>query len=220
MPKAVLLDLDGTLVDSTQAHAESWSRAFERHGYDVPSDQISRWIGMGGDKLLRQVDPALDHTHGSGKSIAQAHEDLFMTEYLPSLQPTNGANALLERIGQARSLRVIASSAKERELHAVLKVARIDRLVDVTTNADDADRSKPDPDIISEALKKAGVRAEEAVYVGDTPYDVIAAHRAGMAAIGVTCGAWNADGLKDADAIYRDPAELVRRFDSSPLRNS
>ncbi|MBV9027320.1 MAG: HAD family hydrolase [Candidatus Eremiobacteraeota bacterium] len=220
MPKAVLLDLDGTLVDSTSAHAESWSRAFARYGYDVPSARIARWIGMGGDKLLRQVDPALDHTDGLGKSISQAREELFLSEYLPHLKPTNGARALLERIGEERSLRVIASSAKERELEALLKVAHIERLVDLTTNADDVDRSKPDPDVIAEALKKAGCSAEEAVYVGDTPYDVVAAHRAGVTAIGVTCGAWDGDGLKDAEAIYRDPAELVRSFDSSPLRNS
>lgn len=220
MPKAVLLDLDGTLVDSIQAHAESWSRAFARYGYDVPSERIARWIGLGGDKLLRQVDPALDHTHGSGKSISQAHEDLFMSEYLPDVKPTNGASALLERIGEERSLRVIASSAKERELRALLKIAHIERLVDLTTNADDVDRSKPDPDVVAEALNKAGCASHEAVYVGDTPYDVVAAHSAGVAAIGVTCGAWDADGLKEAEAIYRDPAELVRRFASSPLRNS
>ncbi len=220
MRKAVLLDLDGTLVDSTEAHAQAWSRAFERIGYNVPPERIRRWIGMGGEKLLQQVDPTLRDDRGPGKSISSAHQELFMHDYVRSLKPTNGARALLQRIGEEGLLRVIASSAKPQELKALLDVIDIQDVVDLSTNADDVDRSKPDPDIITEALAKAGVRPDEASYVGDTPYDVTAAHRAGVVAVAVTCGAWDAAELKGAQAVYRDPADLVRRFASSPLRGS
>ncbi|MBV8148689.1 MAG: HAD family hydrolase, partial [Candidatus Eremiobacteraeota bacterium] len=126
----------------------------------------------------------------------------------------------LARIRQQNLLRVIASSAKSDELAALLEVANVEDLVNISTDAEDVDRSKPDPDIVSEALAKAGVRANEAAYVGDTPYDVTAAHGAGVVAIGLTCGAWDAAGLKDAEAIYRDPADLVQHFALSPLQNS
>ncbi|MBV9233202.1 MAG: HAD family hydrolase [Candidatus Eremiobacteraeota bacterium] len=219
MPKAVLLDLDGTLVDSTEAHAVSWQRAFQRHGYEVPLERLRRWIGMGGDKLLPQVNPALREETEPGKSIAALRGELFMKDWLPRLKPTNGARALLERIGEEKLLRVIASSAQADEVKALLEVAGLSDVVDITTNSDEVDRSKPDPDVVSKALDKAHTRPEEAAYLGDTPYDVTAAHRAGVIAIGIACGAWDAVELRDAQAVYRDPAELVRSFDASPLRN-
>jgi HAD superfamily hydrolase (TIGR01509 family) len=217
MRKAVLLDLDGTLVDSTQAHAHAWMRAFERFGYDVPAEHICRWIGMGSDKLLRQVDPALREDRDPGESISRLHQELFKSDYMGSLQPTNGARDLLQRLGREKLLRVIASSGEPNEISAALRVAAIDDVVDVITGAGDAKRTKPDPDIINAGLRKAGVRPAEAAYVGDTPYDVIAAHAAGTIAIAVTCGAWTAAELADADAIYRDPADLAANLAESPV---
>ena len=220
MRRAVLLDLDGTLVDSTQAHAQAWMRAFHRHRYDVPAERICRWIGMGGNKLLHEVDPALSDDRDPGKSISRLRREIFLNEYVGSLCATNGARELLERLGAEGLLRVIASSAESDELEALLRVAKIEDLVDITTGAADAEHSKPDPDIIEAALRKARARPDQAVYVGDTPYDVVAAHRAGVVAIALTCAAWNAQELSDADATYRDPADLAEHLAESPLRRS
>lgn len=214
MIRAILLDLDGTLVASTDAHAQSWVRTLARFGYDVSLEAMWRWIGMGGDKLLKQVDPVLSDESEPGKSISKCREEMYMSEYVGSLQPTNGARELLERLGEEKMLRVIASSAKTNELQAALKTAGLQGLVDLTTDAQDAEHSKPDPDIIGAALKKARVRPEEALYIGDTPYDIVAAHKAGVVAVAVACGAWDAHELADAERVYRDPAEIVERFAS------
>jgi HAD superfamily hydrolase (TIGR01549 family) len=217
MRKALLLDLDGTLVDSTQAHSRAWMRAFERFGYNVPVERICRWIGMGSDKLLQQVDSTLREDGEPGKTISRLHRELFMSDYAGSLEATNGARELLQRLGDEKLLRVIASSAESGDIAVVLRVAKIDELVDIIAGAGDAKRTKPDPDIVIAAMRKARVHPEEAAYVGDTPYDVIAAHSAGVIAIAVTCGAWEAGELRDADAVYRDPADLANHLAESPL---
>src|SRR6202035_3505578 len=152
MLRAVLLDVDGTLVRSNDAHAEAWSRAFRAYGYDVSPARVRGWIGMGGDKILRQVDPELTSESGLGKAIEQLRPQIFLGEYVARLESTNGARALLERIHAAKLLRVVATSAKEEELWPVLKAAGIQDEIDLATTSDDADRSKPDPDIVGAAL--------------------------------------------------------------------
>ncbi len=215
--KAVLLDVDGTLLRSNEAHALAWSRALGEFGYDVPPETVRRWIGMGGDKVLRRVDESLSDDHGPGKAISARRQDIFLHECVATLRPTNGARALLERLGAEKLQRVVATSAKKGELAALLDAAGIADQVDAATTSDDAERSKPDPDIVNEALKKASCAPEEAVYLGDTPYDVAAAHRAGVAAVALTCGGWDRSDLVDAEAVYEDPADLLRGLDTAPL---
>jgi HAD superfamily hydrolase (TIGR01509 family) len=213
--KAVLFDVDGTLVDSNAAHAEAWSRAFRSYGYDVPADRLRPLIGMGGDKILVRIDSKLHHDGEPGASIARLRETIFLDAYVATLQPTRGARDLLERVAAAGLLRVAATSAKRSELGAILRAANLEGAFDAMTTSDDARRSKPDADILTAALAKISSNAAEAIYVGDTPYDIDAAHRAGMPAIGLRCGGSSDDRLAKADERYGDPADLLAHFEDS-----
>ena len=209
MIKAMLLDVDGTLVCSNEAHARAWAEALERFGYAVPFDRIRRWIGMGGDKILPRVDAKLDDEHAPGASIVKLRGEIFLERYAPHLEPTPGARELLERLHALGIVRAVATSAKKNESDAILAAAGIADLIDLATTSDDAERSKPDADILESALTKAKVAAAEAVYLGDTPYDVAAARKAGITVIALTCGGWNDEDLAGADAIYATPEALL-----------
>jgi HAD superfamily hydrolase (TIGR01509 family) len=214
---AALLDVDGTLVASNAAHAQAWSEILREYGYEIAPQRIRCWIGMGGDKLLERVDAALKPDSAKAKAIQADRMALFLERYVPQLGPTPGARALLQRLGQTQIARVIATSAKSRELEALLDAAGIADSIDAATTADDAERTKPDADIITSALDKARVAAQRATLIGDTPYDVEAASRAGVAAIGVRCGGWDDSGLRGAAEIYDDPADLLAHFSGSRL---
>ena len=211
-PRAILLDIDGTLVDSNGGHAEAWRAACAEFGYDRPLAFFRSMIGMGGDLLLPKIDPALSSERDPGKAMSSRRGEIFKERFLPSLAPTPGARELVERFKRDGMICVVASSSSAAELDALLDVARITSLVDRRTTADDAERSKPAPDIIGVALRKAGVSANEAVMLGDTPYDVEAATKAGVRTIALRCGGWGDDDLAGAVAIYADPAELLARY--------
>lgn len=170
---------------------------------------------MGGDKLLQHVDPDLKADSAKAKAIQQERMQLFLQRFVPHLEPTRGARALLQRLGEAGIVRVIATSAKSEELDALLDAAGVADAIDAATTADDAERSKPDADIVTSALKKANVDAARATLVGDTPYDVEAGRGAGVAVVGVRCGGWNDAGLAGAVEIYDDPADLLSHFAAS-----
>jgi phosphoglycolate phosphatase-like HAD superfamily hydrolase len=217
MLKAILLDIDGTLVRSNDEHAQAWEDALRRFGYEVPWQEIRSWIGMGGDRILRRVDEGLDDKREPGVSISRVRQEIFLREYVPRLQPQDGGRALLTEL-EARSLRrIAATSAKREELDAILSAGDIPDCIDMATTSDDAERSKPDADVIEVALAKAELLRDEAIYIGDTPYDVAAAHKAQMVAIALRCGGWSDKDLRDAEAIYDSPAELLRRLDESPI---
>lgn len=213
----MLLDIDGTLVRSNDEHAQAWAEALRRFGYDVPWEQIRSWIGMGGDKILPRVDERLNDKSEPGASITRLRQELFLGEYLSRVKPQPGAPELLERLRLRGLLRVAATSAKREELDAILTAGSISTGIDIATTSDEAQRSKPDADIIQRALEKAKLKRDEAMYVGDTPYDIAAAHKAGMAIVALRCGGWGDSELRDADAIYDTPAELLERFEESPL---
>lgn len=213
---AVLLDIDGTLVDSNGAHASAWSDAFAAYGRHHAPEEIRPLIGKGGDKLLREV-ASLDHESGEGKKIAEARTEIFRTRYLSTLEPTPGATAFVQWLLQSGLTAVVATSAKQEEVKALLAICGAQALVNDATTSDDAERSKPDPDILVEALKKSGASTGRAIMVGDTPYDIEAARRAGLAAIAFRCGGWDDDRLEGAIAIYDDPRELLERLSQSPF---
>ena len=213
--KAFLLDLDGTLVQSNEAHAKAWAEALNAYGFNVQHATVLEWIGMGGDKILPRVRGDLNEDAEPGASIVRLRGQIFLKEYARSLKPTAGARALLVRLGRASILRVIATSAKKDELAVVLDAAGLTSEIDLATTSDDAARSKPDADILESALRKANASASEAIYLGDTPYDIEAAHRSGMRVIALRSGGWDDRGLAGADAIYDDPADLLQRFDDS-----
>jgi phosphoglycolate phosphatase-like HAD superfamily hydrolase len=216
VPKAALLDVDGTLVDSNDAHARAWRFALGENGYDVPLERLHSWIGMGGDKILRRIDPTLREDCGTGEAIGRRRMEIFLAG-VDRLRATNGARELLERFATENIRRVVATSAKKAELSAILKAARIDDCIDGATTADDADRSKPDADIVVAALHVANVAPVDAVFLGDTPYDVEAAQRAYVAIVAVETGGWSRSELTGARAVYADPRALLRDFDRSPF---
>jgi HAD superfamily hydrolase (TIGR01509 family) len=209
--------VDGTLIDSNDAHARSWVDVLQENDFDVTYAQIRALIGMGGDKLVRAVT-GLDVEHGRGKELAGRRMERFRRYYLPSLCPTPGAHDLVLRM-KADDLRlVIATSAREQELNELLEQAGLSELIRRRTTSDDAEDSKPDPDIVHAALRRGELAPEATVMLGDTPYDVEAAERASVRTIALRCGGWWADdALGGAIAIYDDPAELVHDYTRSPL---
>ncbi|MBV8655833.1 MAG: HAD family hydrolase [Candidatus Eremiobacteraeota bacterium] len=215
--EAVLIDVDGTLLDSNGAHALAWTRAFRRYGYDVDFERVRRFIGMGGDKILKAIDPKLDDEGEPGKWISELRGRIFLDRYVSSLPPTPGARALLVHLGSAGFKRIVATSAKRQELDALLKTAGVADQIDTAVTSDDAQRSKPDTDILESALQRGRVGRDRAVYLGDTPYDVEAARRAEVCCIALRCGGWDDRDLADADATYDNPADLLAHIEDSPL---
>lgn len=212
MIRGILLDIDGTLVLSNDAHAFSWVDAFAQYGYEVAFDTVRPLIGMGGDKLIATVQPELTDSVGVGKKIKEAHSQVFLEKYAPDLKPTPGGRRLLQAL-LARDLRLIAaSSSKQDELDVLLKTAEVDDLLVEATTSDDADNSKPDPDIVDIALDKLGLSADEALMLGDTPYDIQSAKKVGVKCIAVRCGGWPDSKLQGALAIYDDPADVLAHF--------
>jgi HAD superfamily hydrolase (TIGR01509 family) len=217
---AALLDIDGTLLDSNDAHARAWVDTLARNGHPVPYERVRRLIGKGGDKVLDEL-LGIDADGLLGRRLSDERRRLFLTRDLPSLRPTPGARALVERMRADGLMIVVATSAAGEELDALLRQAGVDDLVGDSATSSDADRSKPDPDIVRVALRKSGVEAGRALMLGDTPYDIEAATRAGVATIALRCGGWWDDAaLAGAIALYDDPAALLAQWPQSPLRRS
>jgi len=216
--KGVLLDIDGTLVDSNEAHARSWADALAEQGMDVPLEKIVPLIGMGGDKLLPQVT-GITEDSAQGKALTERRKQIFLERYVPHLQPTPGAHELLRQLKQRGYQLVVATSAKKDELSHLLKVCGAEGLIEQKTTADDADQSKPDPDIVEAALERIELPADCTVMLGDTPYDIAAASKAGVGVIALRSGGWKDRDLAGALAVYEDPADLLAHLDQSPLVN-
>jgi HAD superfamily hydrolase (TIGR01509 family) len=214
--QAVLLDVDGTLVDSNDAHAGAWVQAFAENGIAVPFDAVRRLIGMGGDKLMPRVSDVSEDTE-QGRAIAERRSHIFKRDYLPQLRALCDASSLVNALKHLGLTVVAASSAQADELRSLLEIAGVRDLLDDKTSSDDADESKPAPDIVLAALKHADVPAERAVMIGDTPYDIEAAGRAGVRTIAFRSGGWADDNLRGALAIYDGPWDLLAHLDQSPL---
>jgi HAD superfamily hydrolase (TIGR01509 family) len=217
--KAILFDIDGTLVDSNDAHAHAWVASFTEHGLTIDFAQVRRCIGMGSDKLMPAVS-GIDEDSPAGTAIARRRGEIFVERYLPYLKPFRDAGRLVAELKARGSTIVAASSAKRDELQRLLAIAGADALMDGSTSSDDAARSKPAPDIVRAALKRANAAPADAVMIGDTPYDVEASLRAGVAIIGFRCGGWTDQDLQGAIAIYDGPWHLLARLDDSPLGGS
>ncbi len=212
----VLLDIDGTLIDSNDAHARAWVEAFAAHGYVVPFEKVRPLIGMGGDKLTPKLT-GLDPESGEATRIGETRGEIFRRRELPALRATPGARALLERLESLGFDLVVATSARTDEVRALLEQAGVADLIDAAASADDAERSKPDPDIVQAALREAGRPASHCLMIGDTPYDVEASTRARVPIIALRCGGWNDAALAGATGIYDDPADLLAHLEGSAL---
>jgi HAD superfamily hydrolase (TIGR01509 family) len=216
--KAVVFDMDGTLVDSNQLHAQAWQRAFAKFGIAADVEAIRRQIGKGGDKLMPVFVPK-EKLREIEKPLSEYRDELFMREYMPKVKPFPGARGLLERIRKDGHKIGIATSASEEQIERLKNIAHVEDLIERETNADDVEESKPAPDIFSAALSELNVDADEAIAVGDTPYDAEAAAKIHLRTIGLTCGGWSAEELKRAGCIevFAGPADLLAHYGGSAL---
>lgn len=222
MIKAVIFDVDGTLVDTVALHASAWVESLRHFGFEVAFNDMRAQIGKGGDQILNGLLPP-DVLERRREEIEAFRADLFKREYLPKARAFPGVRRLFEHIRIAGQRAVLASSGKEDEVDGYRKLADIADLVEAATSSDDAERSKPFPDIFQAALDKLSpLSAHEAMVVGDTPYDAEAARNAGLRMVGVLSGGFSEEALREAGciAIYRDPEDLLRNYDSSPLAAS
>ncbi|HEX4169726.1 MAG TPA: HAD family hydrolase [Bryobacteraceae bacterium] len=220
MTDALIFDIDGTLLDSVDLHAEAWGETFRHFGYDIPVQKIRSQIGKGGDQLL----PALlgkQETDKNGKQLEEFRSELFKKKYLPRVKAFAGVRPLFKKALERRKKLALASSAKGDELKRYEEIAGIDDLVEVETSSADAEKSKPHPDILEAALARLGkgIDPERVIVIGDSPYDAEAGKRSGLKVVGVRCGGFAEQELRAAGciAIYDGPEDLCARFDTSPL---
>ncbi|HEV2079325.1 MAG TPA: HAD family hydrolase [Allosphingosinicella sp.] len=200
MAKAVLFDVDGTLIDSNDLHAAAWVETFKRFGFDVPFETARSQIGKGGDNLIPSLIPS-EKLDGTQEEMEDYRSDLFQRCYLPRVVPFPGVRELFERLVQDGVKIVLASSAKSKEVDYHLGIIGASDLVHATTSADDVESSKPDPDIFQAALDKVSpLTTEDVVVVGDTPWDVKAACKAGLRTIAVRSGGFPDEELLEAGA--------------------
>ena len=213
--ETAFLDVDGTLVDSNFQHAEAWARAFKEFGFSFSPRQIFPYIGMGGEKLVSAL--LSDVGREEKEKIGQRHSDIFLKEYATHVRATRGARDLVSTLRARGHAPTVVTSAHKDELRVVLSAAGLLDLLPSAVTSDDVQKSKPDPDLVIEALQKTKTAPADAVMIGDTPYDIEAAHRAGVQIIALLCGGRTEADLRGAEAIYQDPAHLTEHLDQEPM---
>ena len=215
-PTAVLFDVDGTLVDTNYVHTLAWWQALRQHGHLVTSARIHRAIGLGSDKILAHL--LGEHDEDIDAEVLAAH-DTLVGEWHERVRPFDGAADLLRACRSGGAAVVLATSAGERDLEALRRVLDADDAITGTTSSADAERSKPDTDILEVALDLVGARPGQAVFVGDAVWDVQAARRLGMPCVGLLCGGTSAGELLEAGAheVWDDPAHLLQNLGGSRL---
>jgi phosphoglycolate phosphatase-like HAD superfamily hydrolase len=216
----LIFDVDGTLVDSNDAHAAAWSDALREADVLRDAKTIRPFIGKGADKLLPEV-AGLSPDGERGRRVAERRSAIFRDVYLPRVRPFPGVRDLFERLVRDRVRLAIASSAADEELDLLLKLAEVGDLVPHRTSADDVESSKPDPDVVHAALARldgeSPIERRAVLFVGDTPYDVEAGRRARVGVIGVRCGGWTDADRTGARAIFDGPAALLAHYEAHGL---
>lgn len=218
-PDAVIFDIDGTLIDSVDLHAQAWVEAFAHFGYHVHPEQVRPQIGKGGDQLMPVFIP-VEVLQKIGRELEHYRGDLFKRTYLPRVKPFPKVRDLFLKVRQNGQRIAVASSGKKDEVKEYKQIAQITDLVDVETSADDAERSKPAPDIFEAVLAKlTPLTPSRILVVGDTPYDAEAAGKVNLKTIGLLCGGTPMDPLRAAGciAVFQSPADLLAHYDESPL---
>ena len=219
MIEAIIFDIDGTLVDSVDLHARAWQEALQHFGHDLSFQQVRHEIGKGGDQLLPDLLPPRV-VESQGEEIKKYRSELFKRKYLAQVRPFPSVRELFERMRADGKRIALASSAAPDEIERYKKIAQIDDRIDVETSADDAEKSKPHPDIFDVTLDRlGGINPGGVMVIGDTPHDAQAASKARLLTIGLLCGGFPEEELRAAGciAIYRDPAALLAGYDESPL---
>jgi HAD superfamily hydrolase (TIGR01509 family) len=215
----VILDVDGTLIDSVEQHAQAWQKAFEKFGKKVELQDIRDQIGKGGDQLM-PVFLSEEELNEFGEELEEYRGEVFQKEFLPRIQPLPEARTLVARLAADGKRIALASSAKPEELKHFKELLGIEDFLDAETDAEDAEKSKPHPDIFEAALKELGNPApEDTIVIGDAPYDAMAASKIGVQTIGVLSGGFDEEWLRREGCaeIYKDPADLLKNYDESLL---
>lgn len=216
--QGVLVDVDGTLVDSNNQHAHAWVDALAKTGIDVPYDVVRRGIGMGGDKLLPHV-AHIEKDSPQGEKATKLRGEIFRAKYLSQVKAFPQIMELLQRMKDEGLTLVVASSSEKEEVDVLLQMAGVAHLIDAMSTSQDVGSSKPSPEPIQVALKKANLQPNQVLLVGDTPYDIEAAAEAHVKTIAFCSGGWQENDLRNAVAIYADPADLLAHFAQSPFYN-
>lgn len=218
MIEALLCDIDGTLVQSNWLHAEAWQIAFGAMGVHLELEELRRQIGKGGDELIPVFIPWWKQEIVE-EPLKTFRKYVFQHGLRQKVEPIPGVRPLLERVRAAGIKVAIASSSQKDDLAVLKRVANIEDLVDTQTSADDAERSKPHPDIFAVALRKLSLKPSQCLALGDTPYDAESAGKAGIRTVGVTTGGWSKEELLAAGCIevYDGAADLLANFDRSAL---
>ena len=215
--RAILFDIDGTLVDSNDAHVDAWRRAFAAEGYAFGRGEIHAQIGKGADNLIPSLLPGVSAEVQA--RLAETEGEIYKSEFIDGVLPFDGAREILKRLAERGHTLVFASSASRAEVDFYVDLLDADGLITGTTSRDDVERSKPCPDIFKAALELTGGPAANAIVIGDTPYDVEAARRSGLDAIAVLSGGFSREELASCDpvAIYESVGDLSHSYDNSPL---
>ena len=219
MMRAVIFDVDGTLVDSVELHAKAWAEAFAQFGKRVSFSAVLAQIGKGGDQLMPAFLSQAELAR-FGKQLEAFRKDFFLRNELPRVQPLPRVRALFQALAERGVARVLATSGDAAQLQHHVELCNISELVDHAVTAEDTARTKPHPDVFVASLEKLGrPDPRTCIAVGDTPYDVVAAQRAGLATIGISAGGFDAEALRQAGAVevYEDPGELLDRLDDSAI---
>lgn len=218
MVKAVLCDIDGTLVDSNWLHAEAWQRAFGEMGIVLDREDVRRQIGKGGDELI-PVFVAWWKREAVEEPLKRYREWIFRQDFLPKVESLPNAREFAEELKRRGIRFALASSSKKADLEDYKRIMQVEDLLDEATSADDVDRAKPHPDVFSAALERLGLKAKHCIALGDTPYDAEAAGKAGLRTIGVETGGWTHGDLMDAGCVevYSSVAELLERMEESAI---
>ena len=214
--KAVLFDIDGTLVDSNDYHVTAWQEAFAAIGLPLTREVIHAQVGKGADMLIPTLLPNADHA--TAQTLTKVHGDTFKGRYLEQVKPFAGASELLRRVSHSGRRVVLASSASRTEVQHYVDLLGAADIVTASTSGDDVEHTKPAPDVFAAALARVPpLEGHDVLVVGDTPWDIEAAARCGIPAVAVRSGKFPDASLTQAIAIYHGAWQLLERFDSSPL---
>lgn len=215
MSEAVLFDVDGTLVDSVDAHAWAWVQVLEHFGHPVRYQSVRRRIGMGADQLVPSLLGPVEAQRW-GPRLAEAKKRVYRERFLPRVRPFTHVLPLVRRLRQDGVRVGLVTSGDRDELMHHVDLIGLDGELDVLVSGDDAPRSKPQPDLYARAVEQLGGMPDWIVSIGDSPYDAIAARRAGLEPIGVLSGGFTARELRDAGVrdLYEDAADLLHRYES------
>ncbi len=212
--------MDGTLVDSVDLHAQAWQRVLTEYGKDIPYGKVRSQIGKGSDTFLPTFFDE-DELSEIKKEISKRRSSLFTDEYLDQVEPFPKVRELFERLHAAGVRIALASSGSAGEIEHYQTLLNVADLVDEVATADDAEKSKPHPDIFQAALDKLGKKIVPAnsFALGDTPYDADAAGKLGLRTVGMLCGGFSEESLREAGAtsIFHDPADLLARYEQTPF---